>query len=465
MSVALGLEQPNSHLLDRLIAELKELGTDEQFVLSGEFPFRADDGKEVRRIIVLTTQSYYEWPAESREYSSLAALKRKSLLDIHSVEHDPKTLKSFYIHWFSGHTSVKSKAKVGLNLLKRALSKAAFGDFIKTKTYECSSITERWQWTFVLSRLIRDAWQQRLEERFIRSPEVFQRHSFVLKGKQPRLFVLSHSWLYNIEVTLQPTALGELKWARPVGSLKCLIFNLADSELTVTFDAQEVKLDEAHMGSKKDADSSKSQQYTFFSVDQRNEMARKLEQLFIYNARGKKLQLQVDGRFLGHTDTLRVMLAPGKKAVSTTPGPAHGRVERSSTSFGRAPLIQGKLVKLTTGWGGKHSRLVKLLPDGIIEWSEGEQATKIYSALVLGLNTDPKSLQAATKKLDPTMQQSAFFIKTTTKSLILLADNPADKQRWEAKIRQTLEALEEQRRVAEEKEQLLKAQAATAKKG
>ena len=34
------------------------------------------------------------------------------------------------------------------------------------------------------------------------------------------------------------------------------------------------QIDEAHQGDKKDADSSKSQHYTFFDIEQRNDMVR-----------------------------------------------------------------------------------------------------------------------------------------------------------------------------------------------
>ena len=47
MSLNLSLELPNGHLIDKLIAELREQGSDEEYVVSGDFPFRTDDGKGV----------------------------------------------------------------------------------------------------------------------------------------------------------------------------------------------------------------------------------------------------------------------------------------------------------------------------------------------------------------------------------------------------------------------------------
>jgi hypothetical protein len=87
-------------------------------------------------------------------------------------------------------------------------------DFLTSQDYKCPTATARFQWTFLLNRLVRDQFQQRFEEKLIPAKEVYKGHAFVVKGKQLRVFLCSNSYIYNIEASFNPTLFQSLKVIR-----------------------------------------------------------------------------------------------------------------------------------------------------------------------------------------------------------------------------------------------------------
>jgi hypothetical protein len=71
--------------------------------------------------------------------------------------------------------------------------------------------TGRFQWTFLVQRLMRDQFQQLFEEKTIPRTEMYQRHAFVVKGKQLRVFLCSNTYIYNVEASFNPTLMHSLK--------------------------------------------------------------------------------------------------------------------------------------------------------------------------------------------------------------------------------------------------------------
>lgn len=84
-------------------------------------------------------------------------------------------------------------------------------DFLTSQDFKTATATARFQWSFLLQRLIRDQFQQRFEEKMIPANEVYKGHSFVVKGKQLRVFLCSNTYIYNIEASFNPTLFQSLK--------------------------------------------------------------------------------------------------------------------------------------------------------------------------------------------------------------------------------------------------------------
>jgi len=249
------------------------------------------------------------------------------------------------------------------------------------------------------------------------------------------MLLLSHNWLYNIEVSHNPTVLGQLKWARPISSLKCLSVYVNDTSFGLTFDAEISGADDYHQGSKKVTDADKLQLYTFKTVDERKSMVDKLKQLFFFTARKPLFMKDETKGGKGDTETKEVDAA----GAAVQPVIKHG------------PVMSGRLVKLTTVWGGKHYRLVKLYDDGFIEWMENELATKVYREIIMGpLAASDKAVTDMSKKLTADQKDAVVALKTTGKPLVLLADNKEEKERWYKKITEVLAALDKVKKQKDE---------------
>jgi len=191
--------------------------------------------------------------------------------------------------------------------------------------------------------------------------------------------------------------------------------------IVLSFDESKAPADEAHQGSKA-SKFDKNQVIVFKTTQQRNEMTEKLRQLFLYNT-GKALLVKRDQKF---EDTKEASLEK------------------------RAPVLAARLLKLTTGFFGKHVRLIRFYDDGVIEWSENETSSKQYKEVVLAVNSDDNALKTGQKKVDGEQKNCVFHLKTSGKSLLFVADNAAQKGEWVEKISAVVKEVE--RRKADEEE-------------
>jgi hypothetical protein len=177
--------------------------------------------------------------------------KRKDLMDLHSVEVDAQDSRVFTTYIYKSH------ARLNMSKMRGILGMGMdFNSFLQRRRYLCDSAAECFQWVFVLNRAVRNVWQREFERAVVPAPEVYQRHGFAIKvnrrGKaQDRLLVLSTGWVYNVEVTHNPTRVKGKKWALPVGSLSRLTL-IDDARLIVRFDSARAAglLDDAHLGDK-----------------------------------------------------------------------------------------------------------------------------------------------------------------------------------------------------------------------
>ena len=174
------------------------------------------------------------------------------LLDFHSIEQDEHNPNIFFTFIY------KSKTKLGLSKVKGAMGLGmSFDSFLQRREYECPSAFQCFQWVTLLSRNIQTKWQKHLESLFVPEPEVYQRHAFVIKSRkgrtQDRMLLLSTSWIYNVEVTHNPTLVKkkDMKWSLPVQTLRTVTL-VDDDQLILNFDKSVYKklIDNHHIGSK-----------------------------------------------------------------------------------------------------------------------------------------------------------------------------------------------------------------------
>jgi len=476
-NVGLAIDTVHGNHIDRYLSDLDDNGElDEGEVFILKHTLTSTNGNEM--VLMLTNTHYHEFPAGDHKLGNQR--KRKRFTDIHSVIVSPDNPRVFTINWFSGHTSVKSKAKAGFLSMKQALKIGTdWADFIKPKSYIANNPTERFEFVFVLQRLLRDLWQKTFEERILRSPEVYQRHEFVVKGKHNRVLLLSHRWLYNLEVSYHPTTLGELKWARPIDSIKCVSFIPDRPELILSF--QESKAQEVHhFGSKKAANFEKAQQWTMISIKARNNMIIKFRQLYL-QLTGEQLMIKApDGSFVGVQQlnqigigtvgvavppTLQVNIAspssassavspassassasalsPLSSAASPLSSPSTPPSPSSKNSVDSAPtvVLETKLMKTTTSvFGRKVWRNCQLYSDGSIRWTDE------HKEMIIAINPSEEAMKESYKKLDSSQRDCFFHLSTTGKTLTLIAENERVKNQWVDTVKRLLQAKEEQRK-------------------
>lgn len=347
--------------------------------------------------------------------------KRKLLSDIHSVEADPHNPNGFTINFFAGHQSVKSKAIAGLNMVKRTLKlNTQFSDFLKSKTFLCSSPMEHMEWMLVLPRVVRNFWQKLFEDSLVRAPEVYQSHAFCIKDSNHRVLLLTNVWVYNVEVAYHPTTIHSVKWARPVVSLKCISFGEDEGlpDITLSFDEREAKtqLDSVHQGTKQ-SDFAKKQTFLFRTTAERDRTILKLRQLYV----------QATGRVVSVFRRIEDDATDEPEREIKDPLSTMTAQRGSKSCDARSEILSGEFVKLGKGIQAvRMSRAFKVYDDCSITW-RGSRERILFVSAVPADSTLGKKLSEKDRSL-------AFQLITSGKILVLLASSAEIKQNWTSKI-------------------------------
>ena len=119
--------------------------------------------------------------------------------------------------------SKKANAELQAQKMKSMVGKSKGNHFehLRQTTYEAKSEVACMQWVTAIQALVAREWQKLCESMFINNPEIFQFREFICKIKnqskvQPRLLVVSNSWMYNVESTFtSPLAIKEVRAPTP----------------------------------------------------------------------------------------------------------------------------------------------------------------------------------------------------------------------------------------------------------
>jgi hypothetical protein len=208
----------------------------EMFMLKGNFAFPAsakdedDFGAQLVPItVILTTHGYYEFERTEKQSKTISEMisKSKPLTDIHSITRDDHNPFIFYMNFFSGDA---------FSFFRRSTGKFN----LKSRKFICSSVLQAQEWITIFSRLVRARWQEAFESQIIPSPEVYQRHFFFMHNQKQRLVVLSNIWMYNVEVTVKPLVLKEVKWCVPIHCLQEVQIGNDDQSVTTILSLQKL---------------------------------------------------------------------------------------------------------------------------------------------------------------------------------------------------------------------------------
>jgi len=370
-------------------------------------------------------------PQQNIEYRS-----KHSYLDFHSVrEHTSKPLV-FQILSFQSRAILTSNKVLGA----LGLSQQKFDTFLSRRAYKCSSEMEQMQWIVILNRLIQQAWQQLFEKSFILSPEMYQCRAFVMKfnqrGKgQERCLVLSDTWIYNVEVSHNPTAIKDLKWAFPIAALSAIVFSRSSRDTVIGNDDDE---DELTVISTSAAEASADDPYCTLFFDQA--VFKKYHDN--KHAGTKKTKFNDSHKFVfsHNLDMLNIVQELHRLFFLITG--THIKIEEKELFnqselevAGESPIIKGVLVKFTHGGGKKHERVVSVYPSCKIMWRESEK-TKVHLSQVLAVWRGTGDLKKRT--LSSEEASRLFTVQTAAKTLQLLTLSSADRDRWVDEIQKLI---------------------------
>jgi len=262
--------------------------------------------------------------------------------------------------------------------------------------------------------LIREVWQRECERTFIQEPEIYQYHCFVLKlnnkgQAQDRALVLSDSWIYNLQMEHNPTAIKDKKWAFPILALKAVAVHSPKTcgVATLYFDQALYvkKMDAAHTGSKKGEKFNDRFLFQFRDETQCQRLVQELRRLSYYLT---KNHLHVE-----------------QKDQITD-------VKQMSPKTEDRILLQDNFLKFTKAGGGSHDKSVRYYSTAVIEWLDDKPNSKPSREQVVSVNPDLEALKK--KKLSKDEQDRLLALQTTGKTLYLLAKTADVKKMWIEKI-------------------------------
>eukprot|EP00455_Lapot_gusevi_P021562 TRINITY_DN2258_c0_g1_i18.p1 TRINITY_DN2258_c0_g1~~TRINITY_DN2258_c0_g1_i18.p1 ORF type:complete len:334 (+),score=82.74 TRINITY_DN2258_c0_g1_i18:98-1003(+) len=291
-----------------------------------------------------------------------------------------------------------------------------FDAFLQRRHFRCSSEMARFQWVLILSRLVTDAWQRAFESSIVNAPEVYQYHTFVIKMNhkgvsQERTLVISTQWLYNVEVTHNPTVVKEKKWCLPIAALRSvnLMTEVQSPCATFFFDDVAIRqlMDQEHLGSK-GTSMNDNHSFVFRDDAQRARTVRELQRI-LYKLTGQRLQVS-------QNDT---PIAPDMQSSE----------------------VRGWLKKFT-GMGWTVQRYCKFGPSGDIEWADSEKAKSFHRERVTQILVGEASPYK--KKVSRDELPRFFTLNTTGKTLHLIAPTAEDFRKWLDGITSVLEAMSQE---------------------
>lgn len=295
-----------------------------------------------------------------------------------------------------------------------------FDSFLQVRRFRCPSEASCFQWVTMLNRLILDQWQRLFEAKLIPAPEIYQHHACVIKlnnhgVSQERVLVFSTDWIYNIEITHNPTNIKENKWCLP---LYCLsdIFCSDNSGLTLHFDktsVKEIQWDSLHPKLK---EIKNDYSFLFRDDNARAKTVRELQRL-VFNSTGR-------------TRKLLVVVEESEESLKLPPAVMNpANLE-----------LRGYFKKLTTSFfHSSVSRYCKFTSSGYIDWSDNSEGDVKYHEMVTSIDlTVPAEIHL---KLDPKETARFFTVHTTGKTLQLVASSLTEFKQWTEGIKAVLEYL------------------------
>lgn len=353
--------------------------------------------------MVITNKSFYKYEMQA---ALDAPRKRKDLMDIHSVEVDDKHPQGFIVR------SYKSKAKMGFSSLLGRIGKTMeFEQFLQVRKWKAKSATESEQIVWVLNRALRNRWQEAFETKLMPQPEIYVRHSWVIKSgslsskSQERVLVFSTHWLYNVECQHNPFTIKDCKWAYPISSITSIVLD-QDDTFCLNFDkTKRLKmLDNAHSFEKEKVNAA----HTFKVADKecRDVFVKELARVF-KEATG---------------DSATVQRKRTVKAVM--------HKSPQDSDVGVIVLNSEMLVKFTKAGKSSHKKFFALYSNGCIKWGDQEMTSGKYpySEQVTGFVIGETDIRH--KELTLAQQKCFFTLHTSGKSLFLMAPSAESLHAW-----------------------------------
>ena len=405
--------------------------------------------RDAEWVLVLTDKALYKFDV----YAPLnAPRKRKDLLDFYDVEADSSNPLQFSTKLYKSNmkTAVKSSF---MRFIGSLGSKMDITTLFQRREYICLSEMQRDQFVFVMNRAIRNCWQRMLEDTVIPEPEYYQLHQLVIKinrkgAHQERLLVLSNAWLYNVEISHNPSKVEEVKWCVPINCLEAVSIDQANTEANFFFDNDYLRDFVATMKAngvkKSDVISKSNDTYNFDFTDETSRLKFVTVIRYLYKQNcGRNLNViaQNDG---GSIDRVYTESAIGNTAPpAPTPVPEGLEVIMGSDMGGLTmdgdsmpvvnvardtedkSLLVEPLEKLIKDGSNSHIKYFALYPDLSIKWGDSPHKFK-HSAKIISLMKSTDVIET----IPPEKRAKFFALRTTQKPLFLIAESVSSRATW-----------------------------------
>jgi hypothetical protein len=399
--------------------------------------------REAEWIIVLTDKALYKYDVGA---PLNAPRKRMDLLDYYVVEEDSSNPLMFSTKLYKQNLKTSMKSSF-MRIIGSLGSKVDLSNMFQRREYICQSEMQRDQFVFMMNRSIRNVWQAMLETHVIPAPEFYQAHDLVIKtsrkgAHQERLLTLSNEWLYNVEISHNPSKVQEVKWCVPLRCIDAVSVSSQTTEASFFFDHDRLRTYQADMkalGIKKpDMISKSSDTYCFEFTD----AFARAKLLFILRHLCKQIAPDQAFRIISDEQTSANVNAAAAAAAAGSPRDstltvdvpaANSSVDSSMPSVAAHPLQESldkplmveSLEKLIKDGNKSHRKVFALFPDMTIKW--GDTATKFkHSAKIISVMKGPSVMEG----LQPEKRPKFFALRTTQKPLYLIAQSAESRTTW-----------------------------------